>query len=50
MANRDFAGARKVLEDAVRICGRLDFFDETERTMKKQVLTDGLARLPERDK
>jgi len=50
MANRDFAGARKVLEDAVRICGRLDFFDETERAMKKQVLTDGLARIPERDK
>lgn len=42
---RDYAGARKVLEEAIRICDRLDFFDETERALKRKVLTDGIARM-----
>ena len=45
VAKRDYAGARKVLEEAIRICDRLDFFDETERALKRRVLTDGLARM-----
>jgi predicted alpha/beta superfamily hydrolase len=46
VAKRDYAEARKVLQEAVRICDKLDFFDETERALKRKVLTDGLARLP----
>ena len=49
VAKRDYAAARKVLEEAIRVCDKLDFFDETERAMKKKVLTDGLARFAAKD-
>ena len=39
------AAARRVLDDAVRMIDKLDFFDEMDRALKRKVLTDALTGL-----
>ena len=41
----DRSGARRVIEDALRLADRLEFFDETERALKKKVFQDALNQL-----
>jgi len=50
VAKRDIDGARRVLDDAVRALERLEFFDATERSLKRKVLVDALARLNARER
>jgi len=41
----DTAGARRALEDALRVVDRMDFFDEEGRAMQKKLLKDNLQRI-----
>jgi len=41
----DRSGARRVLDDALKMADKLDFFDETERALKKKVFQDALNQL-----
>jgi predicted alpha/beta superfamily hydrolase len=41
----DRSGARRVMEDALRIADKIEFFDETERALKKKVFQDALQKL-----
>ncbi len=41
----DRNGARRVLDDALKMADKLDFFDETERALKKKVFQDALNQL-----
>ena len=41
----DKSGGRRVIDDALRMADKLDFFDETERELKKKVFRDARDRL-----
>jgi tetratricopeptide (TPR) repeat protein len=45
ISRNDPAAARRTLADALRVLDRLDFFDETERALKRSVLRSSLEKL-----
>jgi enterochelin esterase-like enzyme len=46
IARNDAPSARRTLNDALRTIDRLEFFDETERSLKRSVFRASLERLP----
>jgi enterochelin esterase-like enzyme len=46
IARNDAPAARRTLNDALRVLDRLEFFDETERALKRAVFRASLEKLP----
>jgi enterochelin esterase-like enzyme len=45
LSAQDTKGATSAIRDALRLADRLEFFDETERALKKKVFQDALDRI-----